>query len=81
MSQTYIILCDTVRSGIWEKESIIGVQWFQKNPNPRVHRSGGISASLSHWNGGLSGWELLSPLNTNDGFYLSHITQTNPWEE
>ena len=29
-----------------KKESIIGVQWFQKNPNPRVHRSVGNSASL-----------------------------------
>ena len=41
------------RIGILEKESIIGVQWFQKNPNPRTHRSVGNSASLvSHWNGG-----------------------------
>ena len=41
--------------GIWEKESIIGVQWFQK---PRVHRSVGNSASLvSHWKGGPSGWD------------------------
>ena len=48
--------------GIWEKESIIGVQWFQKNPNPRVHRSVGNSASLvSHWNGGPSGWDFSVP--------------------
>ena len=48
--------------GIWEKESIIGVQWFQKNPNPRVPRSVGNSASLvSHWNGGPSGWDFSVP--------------------
>ena len=48
--------------GIWEKESIIGVQWFQKNLNPRVHRSVGNSASLvSHWNGGPSGWDFSVP--------------------
>ena len=30
----------------------------RKNPNPRVHRSVGNSASLvSHWNGGPSGWD------------------------
>ena len=34
------------RIGIWEKESIIGVQWFEKNPNPQVHRSVGNPASL-----------------------------------
>ena len=44
--------------GIWEKESIIGVQWFQKNPNSRVRRSVGNSASLvSHLNGWPSGWD------------------------
>ena len=48
--------------GIWEKESIIGVQWFQKNPNPRVHFSVGNSASLvSHWNSGPSGWDFSVP--------------------
>ena len=48
--------------GIWEKESIIGVQWFQKNPNPRVHRSVGNSASLvSHWNGVPSAWDFSVP--------------------
>ena len=52
--------------GIWEKESIIGVQWFQKNPNPRVHRSVGNSASLvSHCNRGPSGWDFSVP------FFLS----------
>ena len=49
--------------GIWEKESIIGVQWFPQNPNPLVHRSVGNSAShVSHWNGGPSGWDLSVPI-------------------
>ena len=44
------------------KKSIIGVQWFQKNPNPQVNRSVGNSASLvSHWNGGPSGWDFSVP--------------------
>ena len=54
------------RNGIWEKWFIITVQSFQKKPNPWVHHSVGNEA----W---ASGWDFLSSLNTNDGFYLSHI--------
>ena len=42
--------------GIWEKESIIGVQWLQKNPNPRVHPTGTVGSRVGIF---------LSPLNTN----------------
>ena len=62
--------------GIWEKESIIGVQWFQKYPNPRVHRSVGNSASLvSHWNGGPSGWDFSVP--TEHQWWILFIP--HPW--
>ena len=37
---------------------MIGVQWFQKNLNPRVHCSVRNFASLvSHWNVVPSGWD------------------------
>ena len=66
--------------GIWEKESIIGVQWFQKNPNPRVQRSVGNTASLvSHWNDGPSGWDFFCPHWTPmmDSIYLvTSVLQT-----
>ena len=67
--------------GIWEKESTIGVQWFQKNPNPWVHRSVGNSASLvSHWNGRPSGWDFSVPTEHQWWIlFISHI-HTNPWE-
>ena len=56
------------RIGIRKKESIIGVQWFQKNPNPRVHHSvGTVDPQVGI---------CLSPLDTNDGFYLSHTPVT-----
>ena len=61
--------------GIWEKEPIIGVQWFQKNPNPRVHRSVRNSASLvSHWNGGPSGWDFSVP--TEHQWWILFILHT-----
>ena len=61
----YTVLYHTVakyRIGILEKESIIGVQWFQKN-----------QASFSTGTVGPQVGNLLSPLNTNFGFYLSLI--------
>ena len=55
---------------MWEKESIIHVQYQQENPNLRVNRSSGNSASfISHWNGGPSGWDFPD----YDGFYLSNM--------
>ena len=61
--------------GIWEKESIIGVQWFQKNPNPLVHRSVGNSACLvSYWNGGPSGWDFSVP--TEHQWWILFISHT-----
>ena len=47
---------------MWEKESIIDVQWRQENRNPRFPRVG----------------IFLSPLNTIDGFYLSHPCYLTP---
>ena len=39
-------------------ESIIGVQWGQKNPNPRAHRSSGKRDLPSFpLNGGPEGWD------------------------
>ena len=39
-------------------ESIIGVQWGQKNPNPRAHRSSGKRGLPSFpLNGGPEGWD------------------------
>ena len=39
-------------------ESIIGVQWGQKNPNPRGHRSSGKRGLPSFpLNGGPEGWD------------------------
>ena len=39
-------------------ESIIGVQWGQKNPNPRAHRSRGKQGLPSFLlNGGPEGWD------------------------
>ena len=65
--------------GIWEKESIIGVQWFQKNPNPRAHRSVGNSVSLvSHWNGGPSGWDFSVP--TEHQWWILFFSHTNAYE-
>ena len=65
--------------GIWEKESIIGVQWFQKNPNPRVHRSVGNSTSLvSHWNGGPSGWDFSVP--TEHQWWILFFSHTDAYE-
>ena len=61
--------------GIWEKESIIGVHWFPKNPSPLVHRSVGNSASLvSHWNGGPSGWDFSVP--TEHQWWILFISHT-----
>ena len=57
-------------SGISEKESIIGVQWFQKNPDPR-------QASFPTGTVGPRVGIFLSPLNTNDGFNLSHMGKNN----
>ena len=44
----------------WDRkiESIIGVQWGQKNPNPRAHRSSGKRGLPSFpLNGGPEGWD------------------------
>ena len=45
-------------SGVGQIESIIGVQWGQKNPNPRAHRSSG-KRGLSSFplDGGPEGWD------------------------
>ena len=44
--------------GVCEIESIIGVQWGQKNPNPRAHSSTGKQGLPSFpLNGGLKGWD------------------------
>ena len=62
------------RIGMWEKELIIGVQWFQKNPNPRVHGSvGNWACFVSHWNGGPSGWDFSIPTEHQWWILLSHI--------
>ena len=51
----YVAIC---KIGIWEKWSIITLQWFQNNFNPLVHYSLGNWASLVfHWNRGPSGWD------------------------
>ena len=50
------------RIGIWEKESIIGVQRNQKNPEPWIHHSVRNLASLvSHWNNWPLGWDYSVP--------------------
>ena len=45
------------------------------NPNPRVHRSSGKLGKASFPTGTVDPrvWISLSPLNTNDGFSLSHF--------
>ena len=43
---------------VWQIESIIGVQWGQKNPNPRAHRPSGKRGLPSFpLNGGPEGWD------------------------
>ena len=42
---------------MWEKESIIGVQCGQENPNPQVHSSSGKQGL----NVGPSGWDFPVP--------------------
>ena len=60
------------RIGIWEKESIISVQWFQKIPT-----LGSTflweTRQASFPTGMVVPWVeiFLSPPNTNDGLYLS----------
>ena len=49
---------------MWEKETIIDVQCWQENPNPRVHK-----ALFPTWMVVPRVRIFLSPLNTNDGFY------------
>ena len=45
-------------SDVGQTESIIGVQWGQKNPNPRAHRSSGKRGLPSFpLNGGPEGWD------------------------
>ena len=45
-------------SDVGQIESIIGVQWGQKNPNPRAHRSSGKRGLPSFpLNGGPEGWD------------------------
>ena len=59
---------------VWHHEACL----VMTNGDPWVHRSVGNSASLvSHWNGWPSGWDFLSPLNTNDGFDLSRMGKNN----
>ena len=65
------------RIRIWEKESVIGVQWFEKNPNPWVHRSVGNSKSLVyHWKGWPTGWNFSVP--TEHQWWILFISQTVP---
>ena len=55
-------------SDVGQIESIIGVQWGQKNPNPRVHRSSGKRGLPVDPRVGI----FLEPLNTNDQFFFSY---------
>ena len=57
----YTVLYRTV--AVYEKKNrSLVFSGSRKNPNPRVHRSVGNSASLvSHWNGGPSGWDFSVP--------------------
>ena len=58
-------------------ESIIGVQWRQKNPNSGVHRSSGKRRlPRLPLNRGPNGWDFLEPLNTNDRFFFSYTNST-----
>ena len=55
----------------------MGAQWRKENPNPRVHRSSG---KLGEPRFPLERVDprvgiFLSPLDTHDGFYLSHTRQ------
>ena len=50
-SISYALVCEKI-------ESIIGVQWGQKNPNPKAHRSSGKRGLPSFpLNGGPEGWD------------------------
>ena len=52
----YLVL--VTLSDVGQIESIIGVQWEQKNPNPRAHRSSGKRGLPSlPLNGGPEGWD------------------------
>ena len=58
----------------------MGVQWRKENPNPRVHRSSG---KLGEPHFPLERVDprvgiFLSPLDTHDGFYLSHPRYLTP---
>ena len=56
-------------------ESIIGVQWGEKNPNPRAHRSSGKRGFPSFLlNGGPEGWDFSGTTETNDRFFFSYTT-------
>ena len=55
-------------------ESIIGVQWGQKNPNPRAHRSSG-KRGLSSFplNGGTECWDFSGPTEHQRSILFSQI--------
>ena len=50
------------------------VQWGEENPNPRVRRSSGKKRAcrVSHWSGGLEGWDRTSMVDS-----FSHIPSPN----
>ena len=55
--------------GMWEKESIIDVQCWQENPNPRAYCLSGKPTGMVDTRVGI----FPSPMNTNEWFYLSGI--------
>ena len=55
---SYKLLLSYMGSDVGQIESIIGVQWGQKNPNPRAHRSSGKRGLPSFpLNGEPEGWD------------------------
>ena len=66
-----VLLCEI------KKESIIGVQWGQKDPNQRVHHSSGKRGLPSFsLNGRLEVGLFLELLNTNDRLFFSYTNST-----
>ena len=59
---------------MWENNQLLVRE--QENPNPKVHRPVGNSASLiPHWNDGPSGWDSIAPTEHKWWilFYLIHV--------
>ena len=63
------------KMGSRQRESIIGVQWGQGNPNPRVHRSSGKPGFAEFPTGAVDPWVGISRFHCTPMIdSISHIS-------